>query len=142
MSQLLPLLRATCLYCHHLKLAPAEIHRFICKLRLIQYGLVAEVEELEKIHLSSKVQKVNGVIHASAVGSEEENEESESEDEDALKRRREDFVRRAIKRNGGDTHRAAVAAEKDKAMSASRHATILEFLSAMTKPKACGNCKG
>ena len=139
MDQLLRLLRGTCAYCGHLKLHAAEIDRFTCKLRLIEHGLVKEVEELDNIHLGSACTKALGVS-ASQAG--EENASSEEEDEETLKKRRYEFVRRAIKNAGGKDSRAMVASDKVESVSEIRRGIIKEFLAAIPKPKACGNCKG
>lgn len=138
-DQLLRLMRSKCAYCSHLRLAPAEINRFICKLRLIEHGLVREVEELEKIHLrmiSTKPPK------ESTMDVDGESEELEQEDEETLKQRRLAFVRRVIKEKGGREARAAVASEKVEAVSDVRRAIIKEFLAVITKVKTCGHCKG
>lgn len=138
MDQLLRLLRAKCAYCSHLKLHPAEVNRFSCKLQLIRYGLLKEVEELEEVQLKSKRVKMAGTG-----GSDEElgSEESEEEDADTLIQRREDFVRRAIKKAGGRKRRL-LEVEKVEAVSEERREAIKEFLGAITKVKTCGNCNG
>ena len=139
MDQLLRLMRSKCAYCSHLRLAPAEINRFICKLRLIEHGLVREVEELEKIHLRTVSTKP---CRESTVDMDGENEESEQEDEETFKQRRLAFVRRVLKEKGGREARAAVASEKVEAVSSIRRAIIKEFLAEITKVKTCGHCKG
>ncbi|KAK4692470.1 DNA-directed RNA polymerase I subunit RPA1, partial [Lecanoromycetidae sp. Uapishka_2] len=120
----------------HLRLPPIEVNRFICKLRLIEHGLVWEVEELENIHLSSKQRGE----HAMDVGG--ESEESEEEDAETLKHRRNDFVKRAIKEKGGRKIRDAIALEKVESVSEVRRGIIREFLATITKIKTCGSCKG
>ena len=139
MDQLLRLMRSKCAYCSHLRLAPAEINRFICKLKLIEHGLVREVEELEKIHLRIQSTKARTESTMDVDG---ESEESEQEDEETLKQRRLAFVRRVIKENGGRHARAAVASEKVEAVSEVRRAIVKEFLATITKVKTCGHCKG
>ena len=138
MHQLLRLLRAKCAYCSHLKLHPAEVNRFSCKLRLIRYGLLKEAEELEEIQLKSKVLKVAGVG-----GSDDdvESEESDEEDADTLIQRRNAFVKRAIK-NAGGSKRRSLEVEKVEAVSEERRSVIKEFLGAIAKGKICGNCEG
>lgn len=138
MDQLLRLLRAKCAYCSRLKLHPAEVNRFSCKLLLIRHGLLKQAEELEEIQLKSKRLKM-----ADGGGSDEEleSEESEEEDADTLIQRRNDFVKRSIKMTGGKQRRP-VEVEKVEAVSAERRAVIKEFLGAITKSKICGNCKG
>lgn len=139
MDQLLRLLRSTCAYCGHLKLHPAEINRYICKLRLVEHGLVKQVEELDNIRLGSAETKG---LSGSAEGLEGESQDSQEEDEESLKRRRNDFVRKAIRGAGGARNRAAVASEKVEAVSEVRRGIVKEFLASITKGKACGSCKG
>lgn len=139
MDQLLRLMRSKCAYCSHLRLAPAEINRFICKLKLIEHGLVREIEELEKMHLRMPSTKAR---RESTMDVDGESEESEQEDEETLKQRRLAFVRQAIRENGGREARAAVASEKVEAVSEVRRAIVKEFLATITKSKTCGHCKG
>lgn len=141
MSQLHLLLRAKCVYCSHLKLHPSEVNRFVCKLRLAECGLVEEVEELESIHLQGKSQKRHD-LNGSTSDGEEEIEESVSEDEEILTRRREAFVKRAIKKHGGRRHLSSLAEEKVEYISEVRRKVIKEFFVASTKVKTCGTCKG
>ena len=116
---------------------PAEINRFMCKLRLIEHGLVGEVEELENIQLKLKKTKVNGVNESGHEG-EEAAEESE-EDQEVLAQKREAFMKRAIKAKGD---RKNLENQKIEAVSEVRRAIIKEFMVASTKPKTCGRCKG
>lgn len=138
MDQLLRLLRAKCAYCSRLKLHPAEANRFSCKLQLIRYGLLKEAEELEEIQLKSARLELAG---GGGSDEEPESEGSEEEDADTLIQRRNDFVKRSIKKAGGKKRRS-VEVEKVEALSGERRAVIKEFLGAITKVKTCGNCKG
>lgn len=47
LNQVFLFLRSSCLYCHQLRLNSLEVHKFACKLQLIQYGLLLECQELE-----------------------------------------------------------------------------------------------
>lgn len=47
LNQVFLFLRSSCLYCHKLRLNSLEVHKFACKLQLIQYGLLLECQELE-----------------------------------------------------------------------------------------------
>lgn len=141
MDQVLRLMRARCIYCGHLKLPRVEVDRFTCKLRLIEHGLVQEVEELENIHLKSTALRLRGV-DVDAMDAEGDNQDSEEEDVETLKQRRNMFVARAIKKQGGSKSRVAAASEKIEAVAEVRRAIIKEFLAAITKPKTCGICNG
>ncbi|OWB56488.1 hypothetical protein B5S28_g2391 [[Candida] boidinii] len=48
-NQLYIFLRSSCLYCHHFRLKSIETHLFMCKLRLIQYGLILESASLDTL---------------------------------------------------------------------------------------------
>lgn len=50
-NQLYMFLRTSCLYCNHFKLHANESHKFECKLKLLQYGLILEANEIEKIRV-------------------------------------------------------------------------------------------
>ena len=141
MDQLLRLLRSKCAYCSHLRLSPTEVNRFVCKLRLIEHGLVREVEELENIQLNSSASKLRGES-AMDVDGEVESEDSEEEDAETLIRRRLDFVKHAIKQKSGRKVRADPASDKVEAVSEVRRSIIKDFLAAITNVKACGTCKG
>ena len=139
MDQLLRLLRAQCAYCHRLRLPPTEVNRFICKLRLIEYGLVKEVENLENIHLGSATKKT---ISGTATEMAGESAESEDEDKNTLIERRNDFVKRAIKEVGGRKARHSHNSDKVESVAEVRRNIRKEFLATITKTKTCGNCKG
>lgn len=139
MEQVLRLMRARCVYCTHLKLPRAEVDRFTCKLKLIEHGLIQEAEELENVHLRSKSSKLGG--HDS-IDADRDSQDSEEEDVETLKQRRNDFVTRAVKKNGRNKSRLAGGSEKIEAVAVVRRAIVKEFLAAITKPKTCGNCKG
>lgn len=141
MDQALRLLRAKCAYCGHLKMHRPEVNRFTCKLQLLQHGLLNEAVELENIHLmtgTSEATRMNGTTSDTDMQS----EDSEEDDEERLQRRRNEFVKRAIKKAGGSKNKAEVAAEKVEALSEERRAVIKEFLAAAPLVRTCGNCKG
>ncbi|TIC01852.1 beta and beta-prime subunits of DNA dependent RNA-polymerase [Wallemia mellicola] len=43
------MLRGVCLYCHHFKLDPAVVTRYVAKLSLLDYGLIDEAEQVDLI---------------------------------------------------------------------------------------------
>ena len=133
MDQLLRFLRGKCAYCNHLKLHPAEVNRFVCKLTLIRYGLLKEAAEIEEIH---------GKLDSPDEAESESAGDSDNGIADDLVHRRNDFVQRAIKNLGGKTIAAAIAAEKTEAVTEERRVVLREFLASITKAKSCGSCKG
>ena len=136
MDQLLRLLRAQCAYCSKLRLHRAELNRYVCKLRLIQHGLLREVGELDE-NVQSKARKIKGSSNL-----DDGTESEDSEDEDDLTRRRNKFVKEKILAVGGSAHGAAVATEKTEAISEERRKVVKDFLSTITKVKSCGLCNG
>ena len=135
MSQLVGLLRAKCAYCRHLRLPPAEVNRITCKLRLVEHGLMAEVQELENISSSSKRE-------AAAPDGEYSGEEEEGKDVEDLMKRRVKFVKQAIKRNLVSEGSSSRDRAKVEAISETRRAIIKEFVAASTGTKTCGTCGG
>ena len=71
-NQMYIYLRSTCLYCHHFKLRKSESHRFACKLRLLQYGLIDDCYEFDNISVANSSSSFNGI------------EDEDNEDEDAM----------------------------------------------------------
>ncbi|PMD35476.1 beta and beta-prime subunits of DNA dependent RNA-polymerase [Hyaloscypha variabilis F] len=127
MDQLLRLLRAKCSYCHHLKMSRKEVNRYLCKLRLLQHGLLTAAEEIDNIEVTTSQDADDG--------------SSESEEESAadnIIRRRNAFVKTSIK--------AAKAApcewerEKNEGVAEARRIAVKTFLKAITSGKVCGNC--
>ncbi|KAF3988007.1 hypothetical protein FT663_04092 [Candidozyma haemuli var. vulneris] len=90
LNQVFLFLRSSCLYCHHLRLNSLEVHKFACKLRLIQYGLLLECQELEDMSASD---------NANADEAEDDSKEyvpGDSKTVSLLKQKRESFVESAI----------------------------------------------
>ena len=141
-NQVLTLLRSKCAYCWHFKLHPVETNRFICKLRLAEYGLVKQAEELEAITLETLGTEIDGVKGFRG-GEEEEQEDSDNDVKLlGLQRRRNEFVKRAIKNSKGKRYLGTADREKVESTSEYRRSIIREFLNACTKNKRCGTCKG
>ncbi|QLQ81703.1 hypothetical protein HG537_0F04640 [Torulaspora globosa] len=51
-NQLYIYLRSCCLFCHHFRLKSVEVHRYACKLKLLQYGLIDESYQLDQISIA------------------------------------------------------------------------------------------
>lgn len=141
MDQLLRLLRAQCAYCGYLKMHWAEVHRFACKLKLIQHGLLHEAVDLENLHLKTRASKATR-INGTASDIDMQSEDSEVDDDELLQQRRNEFVKGAIMKAGGIKKTAEVAAEKVEAISEERRAVIKEFLAAAPTARTCANCNG
>ena len=142
MDQLLRLLRARCYHCGYLKLHPAEKTRFICKLRLLQHGLLCEARDLEDISIlkwkGPSAARWNGTALEAAPGSDEEVED----DSDTLDVKRLEFTKRAIRRARESNGVQSSAGLKAEAVSEERRNVIREFLAAIPNIKTCGRCDG
>lgn len=120
-------------------MARIEVNRFICKLKLIRYGLVGEAEEIDSMHLRPK-RGTNGFTEDGEEHADNDSG-SEAEDADDLIERRIQFVKHAVKRAGEGAQRATLA-QKNEAVALERRAVIKDFMTSMTKPKKCANCQG
>lgn len=119
----------------------SEIHRFSCKLQLLQHGLLQEAEELEDTSLGKKISSGEDVTNGEKDA--ENDEDSEEEDyEQTLREKRNDFVKHAIQQAGGSNLKAHTPVEKVALISERRRAVIKEFLAAAPKGRTCGTCKG
>jgi DNA-directed RNA polymerase I subunit RPA1 len=112
-----------------------DVNKFICKLRLIQHGLLLDIEGLENIHIKPK--SARKVSHGE--GAEESGSESEDEDVDILMQQRTTFVRKAIRRT---TDANKCRYQKSEAVFRERRLIVKEFLASITKGKKCANCSG
>lgn len=132
-NQLYIFLRSSCLYCHHLKLGEMEVHKYICKLKLIQFGLLLECQELETLFAKD-----------GTTGDDEEEGSSssnglDSEAKNKLKQRREDFVNLAISTalSEGRTSENGLITET---VGEERKIIIQDFYKRILARPKCDNC--
>ncbi|RMZ77869.1 hypothetical protein DV738_g4098, partial [Chaetothyriales sp. CBS 135597] len=125
----LRLLRSACVYCHHFRLRRYEIHKTICELRLLQYGLT---DEIEKMHAITSVK-----VEAGISGPQEE------EDEDDVMEKRTRFVNRAVRRALKKQPTAArLRYIQNPAAIEARSEVIAEFIKKASTQKLCAKCQG
>lgn len=141
MDQLIRLLRSKCVYCSHLKMHRAEIHRFSCKLQLLQHGLLQEAEELENIISGKDISSGEGVNDGEKDGNGND-EDSEEGNEQTLREKRNAFVKHAIQQASDSNLQVKSRIEKVALISGRRRAIIKDFLVAAVKGSTCGTCKG
>lgn len=141
MDQILRLLRSKCAYCGLLKLPRVEVDRFTCKLKLIQYGLLQESQDLENIHIGSKSTKAVAT-NGSAVDIAEGSDESEDEDEDGLLKRRKAFVKHALRNFEGKNPTTRPVADKVEVVAEQRRVVIQDFFREAPATRVCGSCQG
>lgn len=137
--QLLQILRSKCAYCNHLRLHPAEVNRYTCQLRLLEYGLLESSRQLEEI--------ISKYLSLGVDGDESDTGEDGEEDVDEGRlanviRKRIDFVKTAISQHGGKKYLKTLDRGKTEAIAEARRAIIRDFLAACTKAKKCGSCQG
>ena len=134
------LLKATCLYCHHFRLKTIEVHRYACKLKLLSRGLVLEAQMVDEIGKDSSAIMRSLEVDGNAQEAVNESEEDEDEDEaiiDRLIKKRENFVRAALRKASTSTY----IESKTTAAAEERKEIVKECLKALNRPTRCGNCE-
>jgi DNA-directed RNA polymerase I subunit RPA1 len=108
-----------------------EVNRYLCKLRLIQHGLLGAAEEIDNIEVEQPKPREDG----------NDSEESDKESAvDVIMRRRNAFVKKSIK--------AAKASpwewrrEKNEGVAEARRVVVKSFMKAISAGRICGNCGG
>nr|POE52001.1 dna-directed rna polymerase i subunit rpa1 [Quercus suber] len=135
MDQTLRLLRAACVYCNRLKLSRVQVNRYSCKLKLVKYGLLKEVAEVDNIGASNAKA---GAVNLDAA--EESDSESENDaDTKSIIDQRNRFVAKAIRLAIEDD---ASSKQKTEATTNARKAIVADFMGVITKSKKCANCAG
>ncbi|RMD40401.1 hypothetical protein DV735_g4715, partial [Chaetothyriales sp. CBS 134920] len=125
----LRLLRSACVYCHHFRLRRYEIHKTVCELRLLQYGLT---DEIEKMHAITSVKVEAGI-----------NGMQEEEDEDDVMEKRTRFVNKAVRRALKKQPTAArLRYIQNPAAIEARREVIAEFIKKASTQKICAKCQG
>ncbi|KAK5137137.1 hypothetical protein LTR08_000642 [Meristemomyces frigidus] len=136
MDQVLRLLRATCIYCSRLKMSRVQVHRFQCKLKLVKYGLLKELHEVDDL----VVQSIHGAVAAAADSASEDDSEAENDaDTKGLIDQRERFVKHAI---NSARLEGTLSTQKTEATNNARRKIISEFMGKITTGKKCANCQG
>jgi DNA-directed RNA polymerase beta' subunit len=135
MDQVLRLLRASCIYCGKLKLSRVHVNRFACKLRLVQYGLIKEIADLDDL-TAQMGSKGKTTITA---GSSDEDDDDVPGDAKELIETRDRFVKKAIKKARQE---GRLTTHKTEALTNARRVIIQEFMGTITKGVKCSNCQG
>ncbi|PWI66738.1 hypothetical protein PCL_04876 [Purpureocillium lilacinum] len=136
MDQAYRLLRATCVYCKGFRLPPKELHKYTCKLRLLQHGLIQQAHIVGSIgenELAVELQESLGLGDSEA-------EEEGTSSIDNVTRAREKYVQRCLR--GGKLRRGDVKKGKHEGASEMRRDVIKEFLADITKKAVCASCGG
>lgn len=115
------------------------VNRFVCKLKLIQHGLLLEAQQLDDIQIRTKA-----TVKGRGAGMEEEGpgDDIESEDEDDMESffaKRKRFVDKAIKKNKANA--SSWNSVKVMSVAEERRALVKEFLGSIMKPRKCNRCQ-
>ncbi|RSL61616.1 hypothetical protein CEP54_006192 [Fusarium duplospermum] len=136
MDQAYRLLKAACVYCKGFRLPQKELHKYVCKLKLLQHGLIQEAHIVGAIGENDLAIELGDF---SGLESEAE-EEGDSNSIDNVTRARDRYVDkclRGIKVKRGETKRG-----KHEGASEMRREVIKEFLAEITKRRICASCGG
>ncbi|KAM6526293.1 hypothetical protein FSOLCH5_002415 [Fusarium solani] len=136
MDQAYRLLKAACVYCKGFRLPQKELHKYVCKLKLLQHGLIQEAHIVGAIGENDLAIELGDF---SGLESEAE-EEGDSNSIDNVTRARDRYVDkclRGIKVKRGETKRG-----KHEGASEMRREIIKEFLAEITKRRTCASCGG
>lgn len=129
-DQVYRLLRAKCDYCHRFRISRIEIHTYICKLRLLQYGLVDQTAEIDLIGEDPQDVAVDA-------------DEKGNIDPQTKMELRNKFVKRCIReaQKQGDND-AFFGGAKNPVAAEQRRELIKEFFREVAKnpQKSCSNC--
>lgn len=129
-NQLYIFLRSSCVFCHKFRLNELEVHRYSCKLRLIQFGLMVEALELDNLDIKGITVTDDDDEPAAALDPALKEE---------LRERREVFVEKAITKaisEGRATEAGLVTASVNEERKYIIHNLYKRLLS---RPK-CDNC--
>lgn len=131
-NQLYIFLRSSCLYCHHFRLADMEVHKYICKLRLVQYGLLLECQELENLFAKDGTPDDEDGESSSSSG-------LDTDAKNRLKQKREEFVELAISTalSEGRTSQNGLITET---VGEERKQIVQEFYKRILSRPKCDNC--
>ncbi|KAL5334658.1 hypothetical protein BJX70DRAFT_377559 [Aspergillus crustosus] len=136
LDQLYRLLRAQCVFCHRFQMPRTQINLYICKLRLLQYGLVDAVAVVDSMGM-----KVGG--SKKGKGADKSDDEEEDEDEDDLIARRNSYVKKTIREaQAAGLLKNILAGAKNPLAVEKRRDLIKEFFKDVVGAKKCASCSG
>lgn len=140
-AQMYILMRASCLYCHRFRLISVETHRYACKLRLLQHGLVLESIEIDNLRLSDGS---SGDAEEAEEGEEDEvvskkSKKASSVDVQDLIKRRNEFVEKSINKAIAEG-RSTFSGIQTSSVLEERKKLIHEFYKRLLSRPKCDNC--
>ncbi|EXJ53462.1 uncharacterized protein A1O5_13330 [Cladophialophora psammophila CBS 110553] len=136
----LRLLRAKCGYCHRFKAAENYVNQTVCSLRLLQYGLVEEYNNIKNISLRGGLPRTPKKTNLDHVV--EDVAEVEPEEIADLIERRTKMTNRAIRRARKENKIDVQALIRNPIAIAARKNVIADFLMEVPNLKRCAQCGG
>lgn len=131
MDQILRLLRAQCLYCHRFRMRRADLELVVCKLRLLQFGLIDAANYLDDISPDTTNIQVDDEVLSDG---------EEFSALDKVIRMRQVYTEGALKNHKLST--AEIRKGKHEGASEARREVLKEFLKDVTKGRVCATCNG
>ena len=133
LDQTFRLLRAVCVYCKGFRLRPKDLHKYVCKLRLLQHGLIDEAHLVDSIGENE--------IGLSLPGETESEAEEEGKDSGgSVIRAREQYVEKCLR--GNKLRKGETKHGKHEGALESRREVVKEVLAEITKGRLCSSCGG
>jgi DNA-directed RNA polymerase I subunit RPA1 len=136
MDQILRLLRSACVYCKGFRLRPRDLHRYSCKLRLLQYGLHQEAHLVDAIGEDFYGLAIQEVPQDLEIEAEEEGNSSV----DPVITARDTYVQRCLEKHTTSTSKFDRL--KHEGALEMRRELIKEFLKEIIKKRECASCGG
>lgn len=113
-------------------MSKAAVNAYVCKLSLLQYGLVNDLVTIDNL-----------AEHRGKKTADSETDSSEDEDVDDLIKRRNSFVKKCIKKALAENNEASLLANAKNPVAAERRRNIVrEFFKAVVAVKKCNHCSG
>ncbi|GAP92188.1 putative DNA-directed RNA polymerase I subunit RPA1 [Rosellinia necatrix] len=131
MDQILRLLRAQCQYCFRFRMRKVDINLVICKLRLLQFGLIDAANRLDDIGPESTDADVE--VEDEDMSSDEKNSVV-----DKMIRIREAFTTRELRKSR--IAAVDIRTGKHEGASEARRQVLKEFLRDVVKGRSCHTC--
>ena len=137
-KSMMTLLKATCVYCHHFRLAAIEVHRYASKLKLLSRGLVLEAQVIDQLG-----QDPSTILRVMDIDAKDNDDERPSDDEEGdegathrLIQKREKFVQGALRRAQIRNY----VQGKTTAAAEERKAVVRECLKKLGGKSRCAKC--
>jgi DNA-directed RNA polymerase I subunit RPA1 len=114
-----------------------QVNMYVCKLRLLQYGLIDEVAVVDTMG------SVKGVKSKAAKGKEQDSDDDDEPDDEDFMKKRTDYVSRCIReaKKSGKLD-GLMAGGLNPIAAEARRELVKTFLKDINSFKKCANCSG